>query len=479
MIYHLSAQTDRIGGKLFFSDWGYDDLLTTNDKGYIYVIQDSFPNCKLILMDSTFKVLWSKKMNDMRYRIGSSIIDKDGSFICLSVLDHSNKYLLSKIGVNGLSVWSDTIPLSQDSKILSNIDNAILIQTSPYTINKIDYSKHLSSFISILGDQWSGISLSFTDRESNLLVMGRINYSSRFGGIDFDSGIGNYTQFLAKYDASGNCLWAKNIDNPSSDRSNFQFSNGFVTDNSGNIVFTHLVHDLNTSENHCVSYLSRYDKNGNETWRRQVSGSVNFVSDCNQICVSGSFYNNSKYSTQDSPFLLGSFSIPYDSSVFRYPFVVLFDSCGNIIDVKAGVAQNVQLTAWNPQKMIYKISSIISQYDTSIPIVSRGLTMNKFYTISSSGLDCQKKSPESSTVEILKVYPNPTTDHTTFSLADTVGTIATIRVSDLSGRVVLDIRGLSVHSYTFTSSTHATGVYLYEVRTATGQLFKGKFEYVN
>ena len=393
IVYHLPAQTERIGGKLFFSDWGYNDLITTDVNGFIYIIQDSYPNCRLTLMDSNFKILWSRKMNGMRYRIGSSIIDNSGNFICLSVLDQYNGFLISKLDNNGHTIWSDTLPISQDSKILSNINNTILVQTSPYSIVKIDYSKRLSNFISIAGDPWSGINLSATDHDGNILVMGRINYSSRFGGIDFDSSFGNYTQFLAKFDNSGQCIWVRNIDNPFNDKSNFQFSNGFAIDNSGNIVFTHLVHDLNPNSNQSVSYLSKYDNKGNETWRKQISGSVNFISECNQVFVSGYFYNNKRYSNQDPPFLLDSYSIPYDSSVFRYPFVALLDSNGNISEVKAGVAQNVQLAAWNDKYVIYNTSEVISQSDTSIPMISRGLTLNKYYLTSSFRSGCQKKKP--------------------------------------------------------------------------------------
>jgi hypothetical protein len=134
--------------------------------------------------------------------------------------------------------------------------------------------------------------------------------TGNFAGIaDFDpsSGILNLTSngstdiFLAKYDAIGNCLWAKVMGGSSDD-----YGTSLELDANGGIYLTgHFISiadfDPSSGVANLISsgsndiFLAKYDSNGNYLWAKKIGGSNdNFVTSLgldsnNNVCLIGNF----------------------------------------------------------------------------------------------------------------------------------------------------------------------------------------------
>jgi Secretion system C-terminal sorting domain len=107
-----------------------------------------------------------------------------------------------------------------------------------------------------------------------------VNYIYFYGGYNGDINIGgNYFQsnteqiFISKFDPAGNCIWAKHaggtlgnwVDNAS-------------VDNSGNIFIAGGVYDTATFGSITIvpgNYLAKYDADGNCQWARNICSSLN------------------------------------------------------------------------------------------------------------------------------------------------------------------------------------------------------------
>lgn len=123
------------------------------------------------------------------------------------------------------------------------------------------------------GSNDEGYSLS-TDDSGNIYVSGYFTQPARFGTIQLISD-GQADMFLAKYDPSGNVLWAKRAGGKGDDR-----ATSVKTDASGNSYITGYYTNYSISfasvllpnEPGDNSFLAKYDTNGNVLWAIGVGG---------------------------------------------------------------------------------------------------------------------------------------------------------------------------------------------------------------
>jgi hypothetical protein len=130
-----------------------------------------------------------------------------------------------------------------------------------------------------------------SDTSGNTFVTGLYT-----GTVDFDPGAGvdNHASnggtdiFLAKYDPSGNFLWARTFGSSSS--SIDEQGNGIVTDSAGNVYFTGQfamtvdfdpgpgVVNLNSTNPFTGAFIAKFDPSGNYIWAFQIGGNVTSTS---------------------------------------------------------------------------------------------------------------------------------------------------------------------------------------------------------
>jgi hypothetical protein len=191
--------------------------------------------------------------------------------------------------------------------------------------------------IYVLSDEPSSVT---TDKDGNVLITGYFNDSVTFGADTLSTFGGNYTPFLVKYDSSGNVLWARQSNLPTSSCGGFGTS--VTTDNTGNIYVTGYFYDaLFWGSYHLVistsyaAYTVKYSASGNILWAKQsediniatsTAYSTSVVTDqARNVYMSGYFYDSIKF---DSHIL---YSLYISSTDYNSGFLVKYDSNGNVI----------------------------------------------------------------------------------------------------------------------------------------------------
>ena len=147
-----------------------------------------------------------------------------------------------------------------------------------------------------------------TDAASNVLVCGLFS-----GNADFDPGIpvitlsastGDCDLFVAKYNSSGNYLWAFDIGTAFA----FERATGIASDNSGNVYVTGnfggttdfdpsaAVNNLSSSGGQDI-FIAKYDPNGNYLFAFPIGGAANSdESEAINVNSSGSIFVTGKFS---------------------------------------------------------------------------------------------------------------------------------------------------------------------------------------
>ena len=114
-----------------------------------------------------------------------------------------------------------------------------------------------------------------TDVFGNVYVTGQFYYTAHFGSYTLTSN-GNDDIFLAKYDSSGNVLWAK-----SAGGSLYDYGSGLSTDRTGNVYVTGSFqsptitfgpYTLTNAGSYDI-FLAKYDSSGNIGWVKNFGGS--------------------------------------------------------------------------------------------------------------------------------------------------------------------------------------------------------------
>lgn len=154
-----------------------------------------------------------------------------------------------------------------------------------------------------LGDYGTAIKV---DASGNSYVLGTF-----MGTVDFDAGAavqdlvsaGYEDIFLAKYDASGNFVWAKRIGG-----TNTESGQALALDASGNIYITGFfigttdfdpgsgVQNLTSTAGNIDLFLAKYDASGNYVWAKRMGGSGSETGNGLAIDASGNCYVTGSFS---------------------------------------------------------------------------------------------------------------------------------------------------------------------------------------
>lgn len=181
-----------------------------------------------------------------------------------------------------------------------------------------------------------------TDNSGNVYITGYFDSPTITFGSTTLINLGGEDVFIAKYDSSGNVLWAK-----SAGGSEYDISRGIVTDNSGNVYITGGFSSASMSFGNITLtnagfmqedvFIAKYDTAGNALWAKSAGGylgdiGVSLATDnSNNVYVSGGF--NSPTITFGNTTLSNANPnpLPNDYDIF----IVKYDSLGNSIWAKS------------------------------------------------------------------------------------------------------------------------------------------------
>ncbi len=197
--------------------------------------------------------LWAAKAGGTGWEAGCSIA-VDGS---------GNSYITGRFGSSSISFGNTT---------LSNLgsDDIFIVKYDPQ--GNVLWAKMAGG---TAGDVGNGIAV---DGSGNIYITGQYTSSS----ISFDNIVltstGGADVFTAKYDPSGNVLWAKSAGGSGGD-----YGKGIALDGSGNIYvtgeFSNSISFGSTVVTHPTGqagFIVKYDPSGNVAWAKNTGGSSGF-----------------------------------------------------------------------------------------------------------------------------------------------------------------------------------------------------------
>ena len=300
--YGRAVATDNEGNSYVV---GYGNLISDTLTNYAsqYVHQPSF----LMKFDPNGNILWIKYG---LVRFNGVVVDDQnnilvgGEFEANSSISSKQKILqdatLLKFNKDGDLLWSKyvlgSIWLMKWSK-----NGIICMISSPVSLTKISNDGNV--IFSIPFDKATYSIGDFDiDQDNEICLTGRMYGSGIFGNITLTSTSAK-DFYVAKYDASGNCIWAKNygygINKYDSDGYNICF------DNNKNIIVAGMYENDYSIEGYHFSavgsynslFMICYDNAGNAKWAKNIGGSPTSVGSMiidkeNNIYLSNGFWTD-------------------------------------------------------------------------------------------------------------------------------------------------------------------------------------------
>lgn len=167
------------------------------------------------------------------------------------------------------------------------------------------------------------------DKQGNVLVTGEFVGSLSFGDKRVESKSDLRDIFLAKYDASGNLLWAKSFGSTGED-----YGRGIGADAAGNIYFSGVFSGsiqfgnktLNSVDGSKDLFLAKADASGNILWVRQMGGSGPDEGSEIEVDEQGNAYLSGEFASRAT---FGAKVLT--SAGLRDLFVAQYDSQGNLV----------------------------------------------------------------------------------------------------------------------------------------------------
>ncbi len=319
----------------------------------------------IVKYDPLGNVIWAKREGSIGYDYGFNIAtDAAGDvyitgFYCATITFGSTTYtnagsddiFLLKYDSSGNVIWSKTfgnIEFDFVSGLCTDLSNNVYI-TGLYESLFINFGTstlfnqggqdlYIAKFDALGNFLWAknagSISLDYgksivTDAAGNVYVTGNYGAPITFGTTTL-SNSGNYDIFIAKYDPLGNLIWVKGAGNTGED-----VGNGISIDDSDNIYITGKFSSSSLSfGNYTLNnaggfdmFIVKYDELGNVLWAKSEGG------------VGDDFGNGITIDSLSNPIVTGYFqsdtmSLGTETLInqgIKNIFIVKYDSMSNIV----------------------------------------------------------------------------------------------------------------------------------------------------
>jgi hypothetical protein len=176
-----------------------------------------------------------------------------------------------------------------------------------------------------------------TDADGNSYVAGAIQTNGLYPTVSFDNitltGNGDYDWFIARYDANGNVVWAKNAGSPQGD-----IAQGVALDSIGNVYVCGLFSGTMTVDGVTVTssglfdvFLAKYDANGILLWLKRAGGTGSDIAHrvttdvSGNVAIVGEFQNTASFDSHS-----------VTSAGLGNAFIAKYDAAGNNLWVRGG-----------------------------------------------------------------------------------------------------------------------------------------------
>ena len=303
----------------------------------------------------------------------------------------------------------------------------------------------------------------------NTITIGTTTLSNGFNN-------GYYNIFLAKFDSAGNVLWAKSAGGPngagfinsaSTDASGNTYVTGYF--NSTDMTFGN---DTITNNGTGNTFLAKYDSSGNVIWAKDAGG----ISDDEANSVAADNFGNVYIAGYFSSLfvIFGPDTLTNPDTLYRI-FLAKYDTSGNVLWGKTSVGTSYDNASWvttdnlgdvyltgafegNAMNfgMITLLNLSPTTYDAFLAKIDV-ITGIEEYSQNNNGIS---------------VYPNPASSAITFK--DLRFTIYDLRITDVLGNVVYSQPNINQQSTIINLSQLSKGVYFYQLSNSK-ETVRGKF----
>lgn len=308
----------------------------------------------------------------------------------------------------------------------------------------------------------------------NIYMTGAFINSANFGGITLTSTNTAYEEvFVAKYDSSGNSIWANYALVPYA--GNYASGTSIATDQLGNVYLTgHYQYSISFGDDSLSTagnrgtFLAKYDNSGTPLWGRSPGGTGNDVGSGVAVEPDGNVLYTGYF---ESAFLnFGAFPVINSNVGFYDGFVARYDTNGNALGAVGiggpGDEYAMGVTS-SPSGSFYSagyFGSYILDF-SGMSVVNAGshdaflakMDQNGFVGVHSAG----------ERMNVL-LYPNPAHDQLNVISEGP----AVIRIFDMAARLVQEQR--FTNTTTIDVGGLPSGLYAYELMS-NGALSRGKF----
>jgi len=423
-----SVATDKTGNVFltgyFYSPtiiFGTDTLKNAGNVGDIFIVK----------FDGLGNILWAKREGGVGLEIPHSI-HIDGT---------NNIVVAGRFSSNSITFGTTTL-------LQAGSMDVFIVKYNP--AGDILWAKGAGG-----GSNDEGYSLS-SDPSGNIYLAGYFTQPANFGTIKLTSA-GQADMFLAKYDPSGNVLWAKGAGGKGDDR-----STGLQTDASGNsyitgfytgdsISFGQILIPNDSVDN---SFIAKYDTDGKVIWAKGIGGdceATDLALINNNVYVCGSFNASTLKYGSSTLVLSGSsdfFLLNCDTNGIP-KWAIKQTSDGKSGETARSVATdnsgNVIITGFfSSEPLTFGTTGLNSERGFNMFIAKLGSIPTATKDLSNTGK--------------FIVYPNPGNGR---FILTTAGTIHSIDIYSVSGAKVFNINNVNGQMITELNLTSLSpGIYL-------------------
>ena len=313
------------------------------------------------------------------------------------------------------------------------------------------------------------------DKLNNIFISGLFRDTVNFGTTSLSSRSHGRDIFIAKYDSSGNELWAKAAGGTSTDR-----STAIVTDDNGNAYITGYFYGQSISfdgititspyQNGINLYVAKYAPNGTAIWARAIQSpqytwplyklSIDQNGDC---YVGGDYYDTLKF--DNGPLLTGNY---YCHFVAKYTTNGDFEWSQNLSGTPTNLTSLFATAAITDQTIYiagYLTNDVISFGSNTISSANT----NGFLALLGSQVGIPSISQYNSGVEL---FPNPATQILYLEFDQQPEKSVTYSLSDLTGKILLSNTTEASKLIKITLPKLSQGVYFISVNNGLGEFVR-------
>ncbi|MBI3502478.1 MAG: SBBP repeat-containing protein [Bacteroidetes bacterium] len=406
--------------------------------GSTTLTSSSGSNIFIAKYDVSGNVLWAK----------CSSGNATGQGISISADNSGNAYISGYFGYNmSINFGSYTIPTAggQDIFLVKYNSSGNVVWAKSFGGSSNDFGNGVSA-----------------DNNGNIFLTGYFASSTaNFGSsIVTNSNAGFDDVFIAKCDSSGNVLWAKSAGGNDGERGwSVTNANGntYICGYFSSSLMTIGNYTLTNTNNNPDVFIAKYDVSGNVLWAKSAGGSSIDYGFSVSADTSENVYMTGRLSSSSITF--GSLTLVPPSSSPDPMFIVKYDSAGNALCASVlssgGDDQNCVSADRFGNAYItgdYMSNPFIVGTDTLILTGQENIFVSKYRCETGEGINfINEKSG-------IKIYPNPFTTQTVLR-TDHLLHNATLTVDNCFGQTVAQIKNINGQTVVFSRDNLASGLY--------------------